>query len=272
VSADQDAITRAADFLRLFLPAPPKVAVVLGSGLGGFADALDGARVRTADVPGWPPSTVAGHAGQIVLGKNGVAALAGRVHLYEGYDAAAVAFPVRVLIAAGARTVVLTNAAGGLDPRLAPGEIVILSDHLNLTGASPLRGPNDERLGPRFPDLSEAYDPTLRALTARVSDARGLGVLREGIYAGLPGPSYETPAEVRMLRALGADLVGMSTVLETIAARHMGARVLGLSCVANLAAGLSPHLLTHEEVLETGRKAAPRFQALLEGVTGELAR
>src|SRR5262249_48866483 len=154
--------SRAADFLRLFLPAPPKVAVVLGSGLGGFAEALDGARVRATDVPGWPASTVAGHVGQIVLGKNGVAALAGRVHLYEGYDAAQVAFPVRVLVATGAQIVILTNAAGGLDARLSPGEIVLVSDHLNLTGTSPLRGPNDPRLGTRFPDLSEAYDPSLR--------------------------------------------------------------------------------------------------------------
>ena len=270
--SESERIEKALEFLRLFAPAPPRIALVLGSGLGDFADKIEGARVPTGDIPGWPRSTVEGHAGQLVLGKNGVAALSGRVHLYEGYGAREVVFPVRTLLALGARTIVLTNAAGALDPRFAPGELVLVADHLNLTGESPLVGPHESRLGPRFPDLSTAYDPGLRSAAQRAAGQAGLGTLREGVYAGLRGPSYETPAEVRMLRTLGADLVGMSTVLETIAAVHMGARVLGISCVANLAAGLSPRPLSHGEVLEAGRKAAPRLVALLEGVVREVAR
>jgi purine-nucleoside phosphorylase len=262
-------ITQAAEFLRHFLPAPARLAVVLGSGLGGFTEGLTGPRIATADIPGWPPSTVPGHEGTLVLAPRGLTVLAGRIHLYEGYSAHDVVFPVRTLIALGARTIILTNASGGLDPTLKPGELVAISDHLNLTGTSPLSGPNEPRLGPRFPDLSAAYDPLLRQAAARAAAAAGLGGLREGIYAGLPGPAYETPAEVRMLRALGADLVGMSTVLETIAAAHMGARVLAISCVANLAAGLLPQKLSHEEVLAASQAAAPRLQALLRGVIDE---
>src|SRR5262249_31362526 len=185
-----------------------------------------------------------------VLERNGLCALSGRVHLYEGYSPEEVVFPVRTLCALGARTIVLTNAAGALDPSLRPGELVLLGDHLNLTGSTPLSGPNDARMGPRFPDLSEPYDAALRTSAPRAAQRAGLGRLREGIYAGLSGPAYETPAEVRMLRTLGADLVGMSTVLETLAAVHMGARVLCISCVTNLAAGLSPRKLSHEEVME----------------------
>ena len=269
---EYERITKAAEFLKLFAPAPPRVAIVLGSGLGAFADALPGARVATSDIPGWPRSTVEGHAGTLALSQSGVAALAGRVHLYEGYDANQVVFPVRTLIAAGARTVILTNAAGALDPRFAPGQLVAIRDHLNLTGESPLLGANDARLGPRFPDLSEPYDAALRALAVRAADRASLGTLEQGIYAGLAGPSYETPAEVRMLRLLGADLVGMSTVLETIAAVHMGARVLAVSCVSNLAAGLSARKLSHQEVLEAADYAAPSFRALVEGVIDELLR
>ncbi|HJZ86301.1 MAG TPA: purine-nucleoside phosphorylase [Polyangia bacterium] len=269
---EHDKIAKATEFLRLFAPAPPRVALVLGSGLGSLGDALEGARVTTTDIPHFPRATVPGHAGTLVLGKNGVLALSGRVHLYEGYSVFEVVFPVRVLIAMGARTLILTNAAGGLDPRYRAGELVVISDHINLTGQNPLRGANDERMGPRFPDLSEAYHPSLRALAEKAAAAAGLGPLREGVYAGLAGPSYETPAEVRMLRALGADLVGMSTVLETIAAVHMGARVLGISCVANLAAGLSQEKLTHDEVMEAGRQAAPRFRKLLDGVIDEILR
>ena len=265
-----DEIQKAVEFLKLFVPAPPKVAVVLGSGLGAFADSLGGNKVPTRDIPGWPPSTVEGHAGTLVLSPRGVVALAGRVHLYEGYTAEQVVFPIRVLCALGARSVILTNASGGLDARYQAGELVLVSDHLNLTGTNPLRGPNDARLGARFPDMTEAYDHELRAAAQRAAEKAGLGKLREGVYAQLTGPSYETPAEVRMVKQLGGDLVGMSTALETIAAVHMGARVLAISCVSNLAAGIATHKLTHEEVLEAGKQAAPRFAKLLAGVIDEI--
>jgi purine-nucleoside phosphorylase len=269
--SEREKIAKAADFLRLFAPRPPHTVVVLGSGLGGFAERLGGARVPTRDIPGWPASTVEGHQGVIAFAQSGVATLSGRVHLYEGYSPAEVVFPVRTLIALGARTIILTNASGGLDARFHAGDLVIVSDHLNLTGASPLAGPNEPELGPRFPDLTDAYDHELRATALRAAQKVGLGTLKEGIYAGLAGPAYETPAEVHMLKTLGADLVGMSTVLETIAARHMGARVLAISAVSNLAAGISPKKLTHEEVLEAGRQAAPRLEALLQGVLDETA-
>jgi len=269
-----DDIQKAVEFLKLFAPAPPKVAVVLGSGLGAFADSLGGGPkttvVPTRDIPCWPTSTVEGHAGTLVLSPKGVVALAGRVHLYEGYTAEQVVFPIRVLVALGARTVILTNASGGLDARFKAGELVLISDHLNLTGANPLRGPNDARLGVRFPDMTDAYDHELRAAAQRAAEKANLGKLREGVYAQLTGPSYETPAEVRMVKQLGADLVGMSTALETIAAVHMGARVLAISCVSNLAAGIATHKLTHDEVLEAGEQAAPRFARLLAGVIDEL--
>lgn len=265
-----DDIQKAVDFVKLFAPAPPRIAVVLGSGLGAFADSLGGNKVATRDIPGWPPSTVEGHAGQLTLSPRGVVALAGRVHLYEGYTAEQVVFPIRVLVALGARTVILTNASGGLDARFQAGELVLVSDHLNLTGANPLRGPNDARLGARFPDMTEAYDHELRAAAQRAAEKSGLGKLREGVYAQLTGPSYETPSEVRMVKQLGGDLVGMSTALETIAAVHMGARVMAISCVSNLAAGIATHKLTHEEVLEAGKQAAPRFAKLLAGVIDEL--
>jgi purine-nucleoside phosphorylase len=224
-------------------------------------------------IPGFPPSTIVGHAGNVVYGKHGgveVLALQGRVHYYEGHDLARVAFPARVLVGAGCQTLVITNAAGGVDTALHAGEIVILSDHLNLLGGSPLRGPNDEKLGPRFPDMTDAYDPSLRALAKAAGSDVGL-TLREGIYAACAGPQYETPAEVRMLRGLGADLVGMSTVPEVIAARHMGARVLGLSCCTNLAAGVTGEKLSHSEVTETAARVRDQFIALLARILERLA-
>jgi purine-nucleoside phosphorylase len=253
--------------VRRALPAGarPTVGLILGSGLGAFADTLaDAVAVPFDRIPGFPPSTIAGHAGNVVFGRRAVDVLAlqGRIHHYEGHDLARVAFPARVLIGAGCTTLIITNAAGGVDPTLRPGEIVILRDHLNLMGGSPLRGPNDERLGPRFPDMTTAYDAGLRALAAAAGRDVGLQ-LREGVYAGLPGPQYETPAEVRMLRALGADLAGMSTVPEVIVAAHMGARVLGLSCCTNLAAGITPHKLSHAEVTETAARVRDQFAALL---------
>jgi purine-nucleoside phosphorylase len=262
--------------IRRALPADakPTVGLILGSGLGAFADTLD-ARVAVPfdKIPGIPPSTIVGHAGNVVYGKKAgveLLALQGRVHFYEGHDLARVAFPARVLVACGCKTLVVTNAAGGVDATLKAGEIVILRDHLNLLGGSPLRGPNDESLGPRFPDMTEAYDRQLRALAAEAGGDVGL-TLREGVYAASPGPQYETPAEVRMLRSLGADLVGMSTVPEVIAAVHMGARVLGLSCCTNLAAGVTGEKLSHAEVTETAARVRDQFIALLSRIVEKLA-
>jgi len=252
----------------------PTVGLILGSGLGAFADTLDGrVAVPFETIPGFPPSTIVGHAGNVVYGRKGgveLLALQGRVHYYEGHDLARVAFPARVLVAAGCKTLVITNAAGGVDATLKAGEIVILSDHLNLLGGSPLRGPNDDTLGPRFPDMTEAYDRKLRALAAAAGRDVGLS-LREGVYAASAGPQYETPAEVRMLRTLGADLVGMSTVPEVIAAVHMGARVLGLSCCTNLAAGVTGEKLSHDEVTETAARVRDQFIALVSRIVERLA-
>jgi len=259
---------------RLPAGSAPTVGLVLGSGLGAFADGLDGrVAVPFGDLPGFAVSTVPGHAGQVVFGRAAgvpLLALSGRLHHYEGHDLATVVHPVRTLIAAGCTTLIVTNAAGGIAPDLSPGQLVLIADHLNLLGDSPLRGANDPRVGPRFPDLTLAYDPALRRLAQAAALELGL-TLREGVYAGLGGPAYETPAEVRMLRGLGADLVGMSTVAEVIAARHMGARVLGVSLVTNLAAGLSPSLLSHDEVTAAAAAARATFSALLHGVLGRLA-
>lgn len=263
--------------LRARDPRVPSVALVLGSGLGAFADTLvDATVIPFSEVPHLARVTVPGHAGKLVIGRlrEGpspvVAALSGRIHLYEGHSPDDVVFNVRALLTLGARTLVVTNAAGGISPTLRPGDLTLLSDHLNLTGRTPLAGPNDDSLGPRFPDMTDAYDPALRRLAHSAAESVGQ-TLREGVYAGLLGPAYETPAEIRMLRAMGADLVGMSTVAEVIAARHMGAKVLGMSCVTNLAAGVSPHALSHAEVEETARLARDRFIALLEAILRGLA-
>jgi len=262
--------------IRRALPAEarPTVGLILGSGLGAFADTFEGrVALPFETIPGFPPSTIVGHAGNVVYGKKGgveLLALQGRVHYYEGHDLSRVAFPARVLVASGCRTLVVTNAAGGVDKTLKPGEIVILSDHLNLLGGSPLRGPNDDQLGPRFPDMTEAYDKELRALAKEAGRDVGL-TLREGVYAASSGPQYETPAEVRMLRTLGAGLVGMSTVPEVIAAMHMGARVLGLSCCTNLAAGVTGEKLSHDEVTETAARVRGQFIALLSRIVEKLA-
>jgi purine-nucleoside phosphorylase len=233
----------------------PKIAVVLGSGLGAFAGELsDRIEVPYADIPGWPHSTAAGHAGKLVLGRLGgidVAVMAGRVHLYEGYTPAEVVFPVRVLGRLGVRSIVFTNAAGGINLSYQRGALVLICDHINLQGANPLAGPNDDSLGTRFPDMSEAYSRRYREIARQVAAELGID-LAEGVYAAVLGPSYETPAEIRCLRTIGADLVGMSTVPEVIAARHAGIEVLAISCVTNMAAGILPHKITHQEVLETG--------------------
>jgi purine-nucleoside phosphorylase len=257
----------------------PTVAVVLGSGLGAFAKELAGrTEISYSEIPGWPSSTAIGHAGRLVIGKIDeleVAVMAGRVHLYEGYTPAQVTYGVRVLGALGVRSIVFTNAAGGIDLSLERGGLVLISDHINLQGCNPLVGPNDDSVGPRFPDMTEAYSREYRE-TAKDVAAELCVPMREGVYAAMLGPSYETPAEIRFLRIIGADVVGMSTVLETIVANHMGIRVLGISCVTNMAAGILPQMLSHEEVLETGamvHDTLVRFlKALLPRLEGAGAR
>lgn len=248
---------------------------MLGSGLGGFADAVDDAvEILYAEIPGWPLSTAVGHAGVLVVGRFGgatVAVLKGRAHLYEGHPAAKVVFGVRVLGRLGVESLVLTNACGAIDPTVTPGTLVAISDHLNLQGTSPLVGPNDDALGPRFPDMTDAYDPAYRAVARDAAVRLGL-TLGEGVYAAWLGPAFETPAEIRMLRALGADLVGMSTVPEVLAARHMGIRCLALSCVTNAAAGTVPEPIDHERVLEVGARAAVDLVALMREVVPALGR
>lgn len=247
----------------------PVVGLVLGSGLGAYADALEGrVSLPFSTIAGMAASQVAGHAGNFVLGRDGrlpVIAMQGRVHLYEGHDVEQVVFGVRLMVALGAQSIVLTNAAGGIRDDLEQGDLMLIEDHLNLTGDNPLTGPNDPSLGPRFLQLSDAYDPALCTLAKRVAQDHAIP-LRVGVYAGLRGPTYETRAEVRMLRALGADAVGMSTVLETIAARHMGARCLGISCITNRAAGLAARPPDHAEVQATAAASSQRFTALLSGI------
>jgi purine-nucleoside phosphorylase len=259
----------AAQFLLSQTPLRPKIGLVLGSGLGAFADTLaDATRIQYAQIPTFPRSTAIGHAGQMVIGKSGavaVAAMQGRVHLYEGYSAREVTFPIRVFKRMGIEAVVLTNAAGGINLHYQQGALVAIRDHLNLQGQNPLVGSNDERFGPRFPDMSEAYSKAYRA--AAQQEAQRLGItLHDGVYAALLGPSYETPAEIRYLRTIGADLVGMSTVPEVLAARHTGIKVLAISCVTNMAAGIVDHPINHEEVLETGQKVRGMFESLLRAV------
>ena len=247
----------------------PKIGLVLGSGLGGFADSLiDAARIPFADIPSFSRSTAIGHAGQLVIGKSGglpVAVMQGRVHLYEGYSAQQVVFPMRVFGRMGIRAVILTNAAGGINLRYQQGALVLISDHINLQGSSPLVGPNDDRFGVRFPDMTHAYSKDYRNLAQEEAGKLGM-TLHEGVYAALLGPSYETPAEINHLRIIGADLVGMSTVFEVIAARHMGIKVLAISCVTNMAAGILDQPLSHKEVLETGERVKTSFEALLRAV------
>lgn len=247
----------------------PRLGVVLGSGLGAVAEAMEiEAALPYGDIPGFHSSTVVGHAGRLCLGKLGgveVAVMQGRIHLYEGHAERDVVFPVRVLSRLGIECLVVTNAAGGIDRAFSAGDLMLITDQLNLTGRNPLCGENEGALGPRFPDMTEVYPAALRSAAHEVAAAEGFE-LREGVYAGLLGPTYETPAEVRMLRTLGAAAVGMSTVLEVIAARHMGTRVLGLSVISNLAAGLSPGPLSHEEVKETADKVQDRVLALIRGL------
>jgi purine-nucleoside phosphorylase len=251
-----------------------EVAIVLGSGLAAVSERVtDGRSVLYASLPGFPETTVAGHPGRLLCGRlagRKTLMFCGRVHGYEGYPATEVGFGVRVAATLGVSTLIVTNVSGGVDASLEEGEIVAISDHLNLTGASPLTGPNDERLGTRFVDMTDTYTPALRRLASEAAQASFGKPLREAVYAGLPGPSYETPAEVRMLRTLGAGLVGMSTIHEVIAGRHAGLKVLGLSLVANLAAGVKQTPLRHEDVTDMAAAGAARLGALLEAVVGRL--
>ena len=266
-------LDQAVRFLSQRVKARPQTAVILGSGLGGVAAGLEGTvSIPCSEIPGWPLPAAAGHEGAVRFGSlagRSVAVVAGRVHLYEGYTAQQVVFGVRVLGRLGVRQLILTNAAGALNPSYTPGQFVLLSDHINLLGVNPLAGPESDPPGSRFTDMTEAYSARLRALAQQC--ARELKIeLAEGVYAAVQGPSYETPAEVRYLRAIGADLVGMSTTLEVIAARRLGVEVLGISCVANLAAGVAATPLSHEEVLKTGRGAATRLSRLLSLVIAQL--
>jgi purine-nucleoside phosphorylase len=249
----------------------PDVAIVLGSGLGDFAGQLtDAVSMPYGDLPHWPASKVIGHEGRLVIGAlagKRVAALSGRAHFYEGHDLRTVTFATRVLGRLGVKILILTNAAGGVNADLKPGMLMVMDDHINLLGSNPLVGPNDDGFGPRFPDMSEVYSKRLRALADTVARAQGLRI-GHGVYVAVHGPSYETPAEIRFLRTIGADAVGMSTVPEAIAARHMGVEVLGISCITNAAAGVLPQPLNHAEVMGVARQVRGAFAALLEGIIG----
>jgi len=256
-------------------PLRPRVALVLGSGLGAFADSLtDSTTISYTDIPSFPQSTAIGHAGRLIVGNAGqipVAAMQGRVHQYEGYSPQEVAFPIRVFGRMGIKSVILTNAAGGINLGYSQGALVLIRDHINLQGTNPLLGPNDDRFGVRFPDMTQAYSRAYREI-AREEAARLSILLHEGVYAALPGPSYETPAEIEYLRRIGADLVGMSTVAEVIAARHMGLNVLAISCVTNMAAGILDQPLSHAEVMETGERVKSIFEALLKAILPRIAQ
>ena len=251
----------------------PDVAIVLGSGLGDFADGLAGSvTIPYGDIPNWPASAVIGHAGKLVMGTLGgkrVAALSGRAHFYEGHDLLTVTFATRVMWMMGIKTLILTNAAGGINTSFQPGTLMIIDDHINLLGSNPLVGPNDDRFGFRFPDMTEVYSKRLRGLADAAAAARGVRVAH-GVYVAVHGPSYETPAEIRFLRTIGADAVGMSTVPEALVARQMRVDVLGLSCITNPAAGVLPQPLHHDEVMEVARRVKGEFSSLLEGIVERL--
>jgi purine-nucleoside phosphorylase len=267
-----DSVHEAAGYLRR-KTGVPTVAIVLGSGLGDFTTRLtDGVTVPYKKIPHWPASGVMGHAGQLVSGTlagRKVAVLSGRVHLYEGHDAATVTFATRVMGLLGVKVLILTNAAGGINTTFSAGALMVIDDHINFMGDNPLVGPNDDRFGLRFPDMTEVYSKRLRGLTDIAAKEKGIPIAH-GIYLALRGPSYETPAEIRSLRTLGADAVGMSTVPEAIVARHMAIEVLGISCITNMAAGILPQPLHHSEVMETARRVRGEFGALLEGIVGRL--
>jgi len=264
----------AAEYIRSKTDVSPQIALVLGSGLGAFADEIEGAtRISFGDIPSFPKPTAQGHAGKLVLGKVvgvPVAAMQGRVHYYEGLPLREVIFPMRVFSRLGVKSAILTNAAGGINTSYGQGALVVLRDHINLQGSNPLIGANDDRFGPRFPDLTQVYSKAFRSIARE--EARRIGIeVHEGVYAAMTGPSYETPAEIRALRTLGADVVGMSTVAEVIAAAHMGIKVLAISCVTNMAAGILDQPLSHQEVLETGERVKGAFMQLLNAVIPRMA-
>jgi purine-nucleoside phosphorylase len=266
-------VDQAAADIRKRCAALPETALVLGSGLGDFSDTLvDAIAAPYAELPHWPASNVVGHAGRLVIGTvagKRIAALSGRAHFYEGYDLATVVFATRVMGRLGVRHLVLTNAAGGINPTLTQGALMIIDDHINMMGANPLIGPNDDRFGPRFPDMSEVYSARLRKIADDAARTRGVPV-SHGVYVAVPGPSYETPAEINFFRNMGADAIGMSTVPEAIAARHMGLEVLGISCITNPAAAVGHHPIVHDDVIATGRRVRSSFISLLEGIIERL--
>ena len=263
----------AARIIRSRTTETPRIAIILGSGLGAFADDFENAvSIPYEDITGFPRSTAAGHAGRLVIGKIDqvpLMAMQGRVHFYEGYSLEQVTFPIRVFKLLGIKTLILTNASGGVNVQFSQGALMIISDHLNLLGDNPLRGPNDTRFGPRFPDMTAVYSPELQEIV--IEEAKALNVeVRRGIYAALAGPSYETPAEIHLMRTLGADAVGMSTVPEAIVARHMDLEVLGISCITNMAAGISDEPINHDDVMATGDRVRETFTQLLRKVVGRI--
>ncbi|MFC5699811.1 purine-nucleoside phosphorylase [Cohnella faecalis] len=266
-------IDEAAAYIASRTKVKPEIGLILGSGLGVIGDELeDAVTLPYEEIPHFPVSTVEGHAGELVLGKlqgRSVALMRGRFHMYEGYEPERTALPVRVMKALGVGTLLVTNAAGGVNLGYEPGDLMVISDHINLTGRNPLVGPNDNALGVRFPDMSEAYSKRLRAIAKETAASLGFE-LREGVYVGLLGPNYETPAEIRMLRTLGIDAVGMSTVSEVIVARHSGLEVIGISCISNMAAGILDQPLSHEEVMETSEKVKDRFISLVLALLPQL--
>ncbi|MED3842462.1 purine-nucleoside phosphorylase [Geobacillus stearothermophilus] len=272
---DRQAIEKTSGHLRSLMPTPPEIGLILGSGLGVLADEIEEAvRIPYEDIPGFPVSTVEGHAGRLIYGRlegATVVAMQGRFHYYEGYSLQEVTFPIRVMKALGVRELIVTNAAGGINERFQPGDFMIISDHINLLGTNPLIGPNDPELGPRFPDMTEAYSRRLRELAKETAARLGVRV-HEGVYVANTGPSYETPAEIRMIRTLGGDAVGMSTVPEVIVARHGGIEVLGISCISNMAAGMSDAPLHHDEVVETAERVKTDFLRLVKAIVAEMAK
>ena len=266
-------IDRAVSVVRERVSLAPQVAIILGSGLGALAGEVRAdAVIPYAEIPGFPRSTVEGHAGNLLVGRlegRAVAVMQGRAHFYEGYSLADVVFPVRVIRALGARVLLVSNAAGGINRLWSSGDLMIITDHINFMGSNPLMGPNDPDLGPRFPDMSQAYDPDLIALAERAALAEGIAI-RKGVYAGVHGPSYETPAELRMLRGWGADAVGMSTVPEVIAARHMGMRVLGITAITDMATGEQIKTVTHEDVMAVAREIEPKFIRVVKRIVREM--
>ena len=272
---NKQAIEKAASYLRDKISTPPRIGLILGSGLGVLADEIEEAvKIPYEQIPGFPVSTVEGHAGQLVYGRlEGamVVAMQGRFHYYEGYRMDQVTFPVRVMKALGVKELIVTNAAGGVNERFQPGDLMIITDHINNMGNNPLIGPNDPKLGVRFPDMTEAYSKRLRNIAKEV--AANLGIpIQEGVYVANTGPSYETPAEIRMIRAFGGDAVGMSTVPEVIVARHAQIEVLGISCISNMAAGILDQPLTHDEVMETTERVKANFLRLVKGIIAEMAK